>query len=98
MRRALLEYKVEGIKTNIAFFLDILTHPDFRNGDFDTGFIERWVRSDKRQPVVSDLERDFAALAATLFHSSRPLQAPEMKTQAQSAWKLDGRKRAQRSR
>jgi acetyl-CoA carboxylase biotin carboxylase subunit len=98
MRRALLEYKVEGIKTNIAFFLDILTHPDFRNGDFDTGFIERWAKSDKKQPAVTDLELDFAALAAALFHSSRPLQSPEMKPQAQSAWKGDGRKRALRSR
>jgi acetyl-CoA carboxylase, biotin carboxylase subunit len=97
MRRALLEYKVEGIKTNIRFFLDILTHPDFQKGDFDTGFIERWIRTDKKKPAVTDLERDFAALAAALFHSSRPSEAPEARMQPPSAWKFEGRKGALRS-
>ena len=98
MRRALFEYKIEGIKTNIAFFLEVLTHPDFRKGDFDTGFIERWLESRKHQPEVTDVERDFAALAAALFQSSRPVPAPEMTAQAQSAWKVEGRKRGLRNR
>ena len=98
MRRALFEYKIEGIKTNIAFFLDVLTHPDFRKGDFDTSFIERWLESRKHQPRVTDVERDFAGLAAALFHSSRSAQSPEITTQAQSAWKVEGRRRALRSR
>src|SRR5262249_4469846 len=44
MQRALREYRIEGIKTNIAFFLDVLNDPDFRKGDFDTSFIERFKR------------------------------------------------------
>src|SRR5437667_4756994 len=47
MQRALREYRIEGIKTNIAFFLDVLSDPDFRRGDFDTGFIERFNRGQK---------------------------------------------------
>ncbi|CAA7601812.1 Biotin carboxylase [Acididesulfobacillus acetoxydans] len=39
MRRALEEFEVRGVKTTIPFHLKILLHPDFQNGEFDTGFI-----------------------------------------------------------
>ncbi len=37
--RALRETKVKGIKTNIAFLLNVLNHRTFRKGKCDTGFI-----------------------------------------------------------
>jgi acetyl-CoA carboxylase biotin carboxylase subunit len=39
MRRALGEYVVAGIKTNIPFHLALFSHPDFVRGDYDTSFI-----------------------------------------------------------
>src|SRR5213595_2551321 len=42
MQRGLREYRVEGIRSNLAFFLEITDDPEFRAGDFDTGFIDRW--------------------------------------------------------
>ncbi len=41
MRRALEEYVVTGIRTNIAFHQKLLQHPDFVAGKYDTGFLER---------------------------------------------------------
>jgi len=41
MKRALREYVVCGIKTNLPFHLRLMDHPDFISGDYDTGFIER---------------------------------------------------------
>jgi acetyl-CoA carboxylase biotin carboxylase subunit len=41
MRRALDEYVVRGIRTNLAFHRRMLRHPRFLAGDYDTGFIER---------------------------------------------------------
>ncbi len=41
MRRALSEYRVVGIETNIAFHQRMLAHPGFIAGEFDTGLIER---------------------------------------------------------
>lgn len=38
--RALNEMRVEGVKTNIGFLLNVLNHPTFRAGDCNTGFIE----------------------------------------------------------
>lgn len=38
--RALKEMKVEGVKTNIGFILNVLNHPVFKSGNCNTGFIE----------------------------------------------------------
>ena len=39
MHRALEEMKINGIKTNIRFVQNIVSHPKFAVGDYDTGFI-----------------------------------------------------------
>jgi pyruvate carboxylase subunit A len=40
MRRALLEYAIAGIRTNIPYHLAILDSPDFQRGEYTTHFIE----------------------------------------------------------
>ncbi len=44
MRRALSEYVVKGITTNIRYLRAILAHPEFVDGDYDTGFLPRRTR------------------------------------------------------
>jgi acetyl-CoA carboxylase biotin carboxylase subunit len=41
MRRALSEYVVKGIPTNIRYLRSILEHPEFVGGDYDTGILPR---------------------------------------------------------
>jgi acetyl-CoA carboxylase, biotin carboxylase subunit len=41
MTRALSEYLISGIKTTIPFQSEIMQHPDFIRGDFDTSFVEK---------------------------------------------------------
>jgi acetyl-CoA carboxylase, biotin carboxylase subunit len=41
MRRALSEYVITGIRTNLAFHEKLFEHPDFLEGRYDTGFIDR---------------------------------------------------------
>ncbi|MCQ2545083.1 MAG: pyruvate carboxylase [Clostridia bacterium] len=38
--RALKELKIQGVKSNRTFLLNVLNHEQFRNGTCDTGFIE----------------------------------------------------------
>src|SRR5580698_5982186 len=40
MVRALREYRIRGVATNLAFLEAILTHPQFRSGDYTTRFID----------------------------------------------------------
>ena len=46
MRRALDEDYITGIKTTVPFHSAIMRNTDFRNGTYDTGFVERVMSSD----------------------------------------------------
>jgi acetyl-CoA carboxylase biotin carboxylase subunit len=48
MKRALDEFIIEGIKTTIPFHKKVLNDPEFFNGNFTTGFIEKF-----NAPVLS---------------------------------------------
>ena len=39
-RRALSDMVIYGVKTTMPYYQEILKHPDFRNADFNTGFVE----------------------------------------------------------
>jgi len=41
MHRALQEFRVRGVKTNISFLENVITHPVFLRGQCDTSFIEK---------------------------------------------------------
>ena len=41
MNRALQEFRVRGVKTNIGFLENVVAHPVFLKGDCDTSFIEK---------------------------------------------------------
>jgi acetyl-CoA carboxylase biotin carboxylase subunit len=47
MRRALGEYYITGIKTTVPFHAAIMRNGEFRDGNYDTGFIERVMSSGK---------------------------------------------------
>jgi acetyl-CoA carboxylase biotin carboxylase subunit len=73
LTRALDEYFVGGIKTNIALFRRILADPDFRAGKLDTGFLDRLLqqepadrKQDHRKQDDPQLEQ-VAAIAAGIF-------------------------------
>ena len=51
MLRALDEFVIEGVKTTIPLQRSILSHSDFRAGDHDTGFVERYYGSHPGIPV-----------------------------------------------
>ncbi|MBI5498253.1 MAG: acetyl-CoA carboxylase biotin carboxylase subunit [Deltaproteobacteria bacterium] len=66
--RALNEYSVKGINTNIGYLVRILQHPAFRAGDYDTGFIERHMQGPAALPPEN--LRTAALLAAAFFRES----------------------------
>ncbi|MGH9493161.1 MAG: acetyl-CoA carboxylase biotin carboxylase subunit, partial [Terriglobales bacterium] len=71
MERALEEYFVGGIATNLALFRRILRHPEFVAGKVDTGFLERLLQESAGGSPAStqaeDGEAEVAAIAAALF-------------------------------
>jgi acetyl-CoA carboxylase biotin carboxylase subunit len=43
-RRALDEFIIDGVKTTIPFHQEVLQHPRFINGNFDTHFVDSYMR------------------------------------------------------
>jgi acetyl/propionyl-CoA carboxylase alpha subunit len=73
MVRALNEYVVVGIQTNIPFHLQLLADDRFLRGEFDTGFLEREFTMDP--PDGHPDEKAALLMAAVLTHQRkrRPL-------------------------
>ncbi len=89
MIRALREYDVEGIRTNIGFFRQILEDPEFRAGNLHTGFIDEFLARRTPHTPPGDT-RAVAALAAALYTGSREA-SPGPGTAANSRWLEAGR-------
>jgi acetyl-CoA carboxylase biotin carboxylase subunit len=66
MRRALEEYRIMGIKTNIPFHQRILDSHRFMAGQFDTNFVEQ--RFSLREDLPPDQARTAAIIAALVAH------------------------------
>ena len=52
MRRALGEYYITGIKTTVPFHAAMMRSAEFRDGNYDTGFVERVMSSGKFELVA----------------------------------------------
>lgn len=66
MRRALGEYVVTGIRTNLAFHQKLFEHAEFVAGHYDTGFLERHKENLLGYAPVADDKRDAVAVAVAI--------------------------------
>src|SRR4051794_11022625 len=55
MRRALAEYRVGGITTNLSLFEEVMKDESFRAGRLDTGFLDRFMRGWNRPEASEDV-------------------------------------------
>jgi len=68
LTRALNEYFVGGIKTNISLFRRILSDPDFEAGKLDTGFLDRLLKEKHDSDTKPDSTTiEVAVIAAGMF-------------------------------
>ncbi|MEA3350983.1 MAG: acetyl-CoA carboxylase biotin carboxylase subunit [Chloroflexota bacterium] len=93
MRRALEEYKIVGVRTNIPFHQNIIDSHRFMAGQFDTQFVEKRF-SMEQADRSRDTHPDIAAVMATLAahqqtqHSAHVIRRGKRDT---SNWKWIGR-------
>lgn len=65
MKRALREYRLFGVKTNIPLHLFVLEHQNFGNGDYDTHFLTNFFSPERlQQPSRIELVAAAAVCAA----------------------------------
>jgi acetyl-CoA carboxylase biotin carboxylase subunit len=102
LTRALNEYFVGGIKTNIPLFRRILRDPDFRAARLDTGFLDRLLKRNEANPADSR-SAEVAAIAAAMFAAlgsatagSSAADESRAASNSDSNWKSASRREAQR--
>jgi acetyl-CoA carboxylase biotin carboxylase subunit len=86
MRRALAETSVEGIRTNIAWFDEILASEKFRGGELSTHFLDSFQPAPRAE---SDLETE--AVAALIAAMQVPKTAAVTNGSRKSSWLIAGR-------
>ncbi|HAF23959.1 MAG TPA: acetyl-CoA carboxylase biotin carboxylase subunit [Blastocatellia bacterium] len=100
LRRALDEYEVDGIKTTLPFFREVVRDEEFRAGSLDTAFISRFEERRKAARLVEDtdgeeqIKQDLATVAASIHYlkSQRDASASRHASgDAQNRWKMSGR-------
>ncbi|MDP9267713.1 MAG: acetyl-CoA carboxylase biotin carboxylase subunit [Acidobacteriota bacterium] len=103
LERALSEYFVGGIRTNLSLFPEVLRHPDFVAGKLSTGFLDRLLAERAQRPAKSDGDGEhalIAAIAAAIFvASTSPASNGTGDSAAQqpgSAWRKMAREEALR--
>jgi acetyl-CoA carboxylase biotin carboxylase subunit len=92
MLRALDEYVIGGIRTNLGLFRRILNDPDFKAARIDTGYLDRLlaVKAPEAVPDSREERENVAAIAAAIFESQRGSAAP-VAAEPESAWKRAAR-------
>jgi acetyl-CoA carboxylase biotin carboxylase subunit len=65
MRRALAEYHILGITTNLRFLEELMGDPHFQAGQLHTAFLDEFMK--RRQPRQADPEKLIAAILATAY-------------------------------
>ena len=99
MRRALREYQVLGIRTTIPFFLWLMEQPDYREGRYDTTYLDRLLESRRGESFssITAEEEALVVMAAGIDAFLRARSAaPTAARAAETRWTALARREALR--
>lgn len=91
MNRALIEFTLTGVKSNIVLHKSILKHPKFDSGEYTTQFCEKDLRVESPDLFRFVDDKIFLISAAITAYKDREKNPVEKKYEQMSAWKLAGR-------
>lgn len=72
MSRAIDEYKVVGVQTTLPFGKFVMEHPEFRNGNISTRFIEQYFNPEELESHDEDEQKVAAIIAGQLLLNDTP--------------------------
>lgn len=79
MNRALREFRVRGVKTNIPFLLNVLENQKFLNGSVDTYFIDEHPQLFQFQPSQNRAQKLLNYLGTVLVNGPSTPLATQLK-------------------
>ena len=89
MKRAIDEYRIGGIRTNLQFFSQLLTDSEFLAGNLSTAFIDEFQQ--RRAAIKETLPASVGAHAVAAALAYTDGKRPQTAVQRESAWKFLGR-------
>ncbi|MBN9509413.1 MAG: acetyl-CoA carboxylase biotin carboxylase subunit [Alphaproteobacteria bacterium] len=89
LARALDDYEIAGVQTNLGLLRAIVRHPAFRAGGVDTGFIATHA-ADLMQPPAPPPRAALAAAVHRLLADARPDGDTHSPWALRTAWRLNG--------
>ena len=94
MIRAMEEFHIAGIETNISFCLMVFHHKSFQNGNYSTHTLESMKDELQRELAIHKEERLLAArIGAVKFHHHPQLETSSRGNHhVKNKWALAGRK------
>lgn len=98
MRRALQEFKIVGISTNIPFHLQVMDNVHFIAGALDTTFVDKHFHLEQQHELENE---EIALVAASLLaHSKRKgtLGSSSLAAVSGDPWRFQGRRSGLRER
>ena len=64
MKRALAEFRISGLRTTLPFFIEVMRHHAFLSGEYNTGYVERYLGSEIK---LGEGKHDDVAIAAAVL-------------------------------
>jgi acetyl-CoA carboxylase biotin carboxylase subunit len=86
--RAIDEFRIQGIKSTLAFGKWAVQQPAFREGKFDTHFIEKYFKPEYLQADGPDASEIAAALASVLWEEGTKAAQPQQLPGQMSKWRM----------
>jgi acetyl-CoA carboxylase biotin carboxylase subunit len=97
LNRALEEYSIGGIKTNLSLFRRLLREPAFVNAEVDTGYLDRLLSENRKSaPADPEMLRVAALAAAMMSGTNGAAKAAAPQVSSNGKWKKVAREGALR--
>lgn len=90
LRRALAEFAISGINTNLGMLRQIVAEPEFVAGTYDTDLSRRHLLA--AAPPIGENLRDLAAVAALAFLARAQAAQPTSPPSFNTGWHRDSRR------
>lgn len=91
LRRALMEFRIVGVQTNLALHKQIVQDPAFVGGKYDTRFMERF-KFDVSANTSREACRDLVAMTAVTYLLRRRVDSPVVPERVKSGWHRSARR------
>lgn len=97
LQRALAEFMITGIKSNILLHKNILVHPKFKDGSYTTQFLDKEVAGKKQKELFMFVDEEVFLISAAIeaYNESKSQDVSDINVASQ--WRRAGRAQSMRS-